>query len=520
MHITYIPWLKVVFTTLILFSTLPAGAQEYGSFTDSRDGTSYKTVQIGRETWLAENMKYVAEKLSCSVDIQHGGSIKNDGCLYTWADAHKVCPAGWHLPSKVEFTRLLINVGQGKEGSDNLRDNSWENGANGSGFGARPAGYAESGNYFKFGAGAYFWSTTECDGADAAAASLSLFAGSVTAQKCHSRVTEMLSVRCVKDSEGSAQATFIDKRDGSKYKTVEIAGRTWMAENMKYISAALDYKITKSPKEYGYLYNFEDAKKVCPAGWELPSKVDFDKLLSVTDRGQKGSDNLRDKLWENGQNVSGFGALPAGYCDKSGCVPFDTAAYFWSSTERDSGRGYGLYVDVGKVTVNNGKKGSYLSVRCVKSPEGAGGEVAGTEVAAGPAAPAPAGTPPVKDEPAASGAGKGLLAGSLTLGVVGAGGIGTGIGFMVVAGKQEKRRTNPEVLDSMLYLENLGSNAKKNKIVGGVALGVGGAALVTAVVLGVCHARAQNGGKAGKKQVALWPSLGQHESSLHLALSF
>ena len=114
---------------------------------------------------------------------------------------------------------------------------------------------------------------------------------------------------------------------------------------------------------------------------------------------------------------------------------------------------------------------------------------------------------------------KAFLASSLTVGIVGgAGGIATGAAFLAIAKKQEKRRSNPQMLDSMLYLQDLESNAVKNKKISYIAFGVGGAATVTAIVLGVLEVQAKH--KLEKAKVALVPSFSPQESSLTLAMSF
>ncbi len=359
--------LKNVFFVMAFFMASTALAEEYDSFTDERDGNVYKVVKIGRETWLAENVKYVAEEIVCHSDAKHGDSVKNYGCLYSWIDAQKVCPAGFHLPSKVEFDRLLGHIGNGQEGSDNLRAASWQDGKNTYGFSALPVGAHKSESCIPLGSYAYFWSVTECtqEGSNGAY-SMVISQNSVSAKSCNSQ-EDFLSVRCVMDLEdGHALNTFIDQRDGHKYKTIKINEQIWMAENMRYISKNIDYKASEKPGEYGYLYTFADAQKVCPAGFHLPSKIEFDRLLANVYTEGADSENLRHKNWAKGKNLSGFGALPAGKCEKSGCSFWNTEAYFWSSTERNKIIAYGLYVDINKALVSYGKIDRYLSVRCIK----------------------------------------------------------------------------------------------------------------------------------------------------------
>lgn len=105
--------------------------------TDSRDGRTYKTVKIGTQTWMAENLNYTSDSISWCYNDSVEYCAKY-GRLYTWAAAmdsagtwttngkgcghdseacsptypvHGICPEGWHLPSEGEWKRLLTAVG-------------------------------------------------------------------------------------------------------------------------------------------------------------------------------------------------------------------------------------------------------------------------------------------------------------------------------------------------------------------------------------------------------------------------
>lgn len=163
-------------------------AQTYGHFTDSRDDITYKTIQIGNQVWMAENLRFSTRDNA----LHYGGeSLPGKyGDLYRWETAYKVCPEGWHLPSKNEWYELINNFGDIYV--DKFLTSSWkeyrkipkevrkERGSvakeaftklaegGSSGFDAQYGGYMDSakgilGPKMELGSGGFFWTTDEAD---------------------------------------------------------------------------------------------------------------------------------------------------------------------------------------------------------------------------------------------------------------------------------------------------------------------------------------------------------------------
>jgi len=100
-------------TIMLALLCVATFAQQKGSFTDSRDGKTYKMVTIGTQTWMAENLDYGGKNGDIGVCYdKKAENCKKYGTLYFWKEAKdKICPSGWHLPSNQEWKTLADFAG-------------------------------------------------------------------------------------------------------------------------------------------------------------------------------------------------------------------------------------------------------------------------------------------------------------------------------------------------------------------------------------------------------------------------
>jgi uncharacterized protein (TIGR02145 family) len=138
-----------------------------GSFVDSRDYQTYKTVTIGTQTWMAANLNYNFIELESACYKDNSSNCAKYGRLYTWEAAKKACPSGWHLPTKAEFEILITAVGGAAMDNVLKSTSGWSsegvlyNGTDSYSFSALPAGIKSDESYGGVENFTGFWSSTK-----------------------------------------------------------------------------------------------------------------------------------------------------------------------------------------------------------------------------------------------------------------------------------------------------------------------------------------------------------------------
>ena len=227
-------------------------------------------------------------------------------------------------------------------------------------------------------------------------------------------------------NENMTYTTFKDERDGQYYRTVQIGGKTVMAENLNF-----DYKITdptgaevsygnrcKAVSEnssstnlmtsyetcgYGRFYSwaaamdsaavFTDssagcgkgitceiklpARGVCPEGWHIPTKAEWNEWISVIESVPYSLQAMGLDSFPDATDESGFSAVPAGYYSYSSLIPssfVDSTATFWTVSESDMNyitdtpATNAYYLSIGKddASLKTMQKNNLVPIRCFK----------------------------------------------------------------------------------------------------------------------------------------------------------
>ena len=186
----------------------------------------------------------------------------------------------------------------------------------------------------------------------------------------------------------------IDPRDGKTYMTIIIGTQTWMAQNLNYETANSEcYKdrYHDDCATYGRLYTGAEMytetpmlliQDVCPEGWHLPSRTEWETLIVTVDTSlhimgyskYNGAGNKlkhKDSGWTYGTDDFGFWAMSEGHRGVTGYFEYYGSATFWSSTvEANRYNVYGSYcmnlTEGSAATLDWTRIEEKHSVRCVK----------------------------------------------------------------------------------------------------------------------------------------------------------
>ena len=180
--------------------------------------------------------------------------------------------------------------------------------------------------------------------------------------------TSSSSTKKGSSSSGISYGVLKDSRDGQEYKTVQIGDQVWMAENLNYaVEGSRCYdNDKKNCEKFGRLYSLEQVldttsqafelgldkfrlrsdfhprQGVCPDGWHVPEKAEWDTLFAFAEEngdGEKLGSSLLAYDWDdyneklNASNKFGFNLIGAGAChEESGCTGLDSLTYVWTAT--------------------------------------------------------------------------------------------------------------------------------------------------------------------------------------------
>lgn len=195
----------------------------YSTVTDI-DGNVYKTVKIGNQWWMVENLKvthfrngdaipniadttdweYISRAAYC-IYKNNNSFVHKYGLLYNWNsvdDSRNIAPEGWHIPTNGEWWTLVNVLGGESVAGDKLKAKSgWytNSGTNRSGFAALPGGLRNKDEFYNLGYRGYWWTSTDNESSHYVPYWSLSYDNSVAKENYGSRHGGGLSVRCIKD---------------------------------------------------------------------------------------------------------------------------------------------------------------------------------------------------------------------------------------------------------------------------------------------------------------------------------
>ena len=198
------------------------------------------------------------------------------------------------------------------------------------------------------------------------------------------------SAMSIYDAENNS---LTDLRDNQVYKTVTIGEQIWMAENLNYMpedtvgtiysggtvcggGAQNSKKDSEKCDFFGRLYlrkvalnktTASNRQGICPDGWSIPKKEDWEKLISHL--GENVVLKIKGDFWEStpGTNESGFSAIPAGNYNNS-VIGYDnlSRAYFFYWNSKSDPYFLRIRDEENDLYYSYGATYMMYSVRCIK----------------------------------------------------------------------------------------------------------------------------------------------------------
>ena len=426
----------------------------YGTMKDPRDGKTYKTTELNGQTWMAENLNYAGNKVGKSFCYDNDDDLceiygrlytreaamnsascgTSDQCRLGEGPIQGICPDEWHIPSVAEINALWDEL------DSNV--NSWVSmkgwaidraGGDSYGLSFIPAGMdgahgfqhldsiASMWLYSPNGSQNYLVLNSETDkvfisdyssyasvsvrcvkGGGIPPSSSSYSSSSLSSSSSKSLPTSSYDYYSIIEKKGDQfspdadYGTMTDTRDGQTYKTVEVKGRVWMAENLNFAGNdsfptvkqnSICYNDTNITCElFGRLYSREGAMNsdtcgynhacslgdtvqgACPEGWHIPSLSEAEDLISFNDSLSYSSLASTTGWRVIGEDSYGLSFLPTGNKRGDKFNKIGSSAFMWVNTPGAKQRYFVVNGDDKRVFIHQGLNDTalYLSIRCVK----------------------------------------------------------------------------------------------------------------------------------------------------------